>query len=198
MSKHVGLHPDGSRCWTVGCKNMVPASFAAAAIKNKDFSAFIAAKETESNLPSEPHPDVVFSEILHTAQQNMESESYPEEYALNTKETLVKLYRKYGLPQVGRTRAVYKTGKGTVIKVSINSEGDFSSSREVRTSLEPDPYTPVAHCEWQTMNNIDILVMEEVTPVTGKGYSELPDWVGSVDCAQVGYTKSGKLVAYDL
>lgn len=47
---------------------------------------------------------------------------------------------------------------------------------------------------------MDVLVMEKVDihGVSHLGYKDMPDWVGSVDCAQVGYDRNGRLVAYDL
>lgn len=40
--------------------------------------------------------------------------------------------------------------------------------------------------------------MEKVEPLEKVDYKNLPFWVGVVDCGQVGYDKTGKLVAYDL
>lgn len=40
--------------------------------------------------------------------------------------------------------------------------------------------------------------MEKVEPLEKVDYKNLPFWVGMVDCGQVGYDKTGKLVAYDL
>lgn len=115
----------------------------------------------------------------------------------------IKLYtKKYGKPWVGRTRAVFDRGDGYVIKVPINGEGYFSNSREVNGYQMEDPYIPVAECWHQddysiTPKGVPTLIMEKVEHCK-LDYRDMPDWVGSVDCAQVGYNKKGELVAYDL
>jgi hypothetical protein len=117
----------------------------------------------------------------------------------------INLYRrKYGEPDVGRTRAVFDRGDGYVVKVPINGEGFAANSREVITSEAEDPYTPVADCYHDTVydvssDGVSVLVMEKLTfDGVPKSYKDLPDWVGAVDCGQVGYNKKGELVAFDL
>lgn len=110
---------------------------------------------------------------------------------------------KYGVPEVGRTRAVFDMGDGHVIKVPLNGEGFMANRSEALTSASEDQFIPVAKC-WQEDREefpggpVGVLIMEKVTPLEKVSYKELPDWVGYVDCGQVGYDKSGKLVAYDL
>lgn len=111
--------------------------------------------------------------------------------------------KKYGVAQVGRTRAVFDRGDGYMIKVPLNGEGFMANRSESLTSESGDPFIPIAKC-WQEDDNsipgegINVLVMEKVTPIGNVSYKDLPNWVGFVDCAQVGYDQSGKLVAYDL
>lgn len=76
---------------------------------------------------------------------------------------------------------------------------------EILTYETKDPYIPVAECRMETdysvvTEGMDVLVMEKVDiqGVSHLGYKDMPDWVGSVDCAQVGYDRKGLLVAYDL
>ena len=39
--------------------------------------------------------------------------------------------------------------------------------------------------------------MELVKPIEMNNLKKLPDWVYSIDMVQVGYTRDGRLVAYD-
>jgi hypothetical protein len=117
----------------------------------------------------------------------------------------INLYRKkYGEPEVGRTRAVFDRGDGYVVKVPLNGEGFAANSREVLTSEAGDPYTPVAECYHDvvydvTSEGVSVLVMEKLSfEGVPRGYNDLPDWVMSVDGGQVGYNKKGELVAFDL
>lgn len=84
------------------------------------------------------------------------------------------------------------------MKVAFTDEGELSNGKEVQASKTIDPFIPVAECYWSQVDDVDVVIMEKVTPVTGVGYKDLPDWAGYVDGAQVGYTRAGKLVAYDL
>lgn len=103
----------------------------------------------------------------------------------------------------GRTRAVF-IKENSVVKVPLNGEGMLANSREISASYayqeEPEERIPMAiTAPGETKTGVAYAVAQRVTPLTGRvNYSELPDWVGAVDCAQVGYTKYGDLVAYDL
>lgn len=110
--------------------------------------------------------------------------------------------KKYGTPEVGRTRAVFDRGDGYVIKVPLNGEGYMASNTEKRYSEMDDPYIPVAKCWYEddysvTKEGFGVLVMEKVK-ITRADYKNMPDWVMAVDCGQVGYNKAGELVAYDV
>ena len=139
------------------------------------------------------------NEIIRQQMQEFEGDPY---HALTLK--YIRNYtKKYGVAQVGRTRAVFDRGDGYMIKVPLNGEGFMANWSESLTSESGDPFIPIAKC-WQEDDNsipgegINVLVMEKVTPIGNISYKDLPDWVGYVDCAQVGHDKSGKLVAYDL
>lgn len=113
--------------------------------------------------------------------------------------------RKYGEPMIGRTRAVFDRGDGYMLKVPLNGEGMMANSSEIMTYEANDSFIPVAECRIETdysgsSDGIGVMVMEKVDiePVQNMSYNDLPDWVGYVDCAQVGYDKKGRLVAYDL
>lgn len=113
--------------------------------------------------------------------------------------------RQYGQPLLGRTRAVFDRGDGYMVKVAMNGEGLMANRSEILTHEEPDSYIPVAPCRMETDYSVvpegmEVLVMEKVDikGASHLSYKEMPDWVGSVDCGQVGYDSKGRLVAYDL
>lgn len=102
----------------------------------------------------------------------------------------------HGAPLLGRTRAVYVTGEGHVIKVALNDEGEAANHNEAYASTLTDTFIPVAACHLELISDIQVLIMETVAHV---GYHDgEPDWVSWVDCGQVGTTQDGRLVAYDL
>lgn len=104
----------------------------------------------------------------------------------------------YGTPEVGRTRAVFDRGDGTVAKVAINDEGYAANSFEVRASAEPEKYLPVAKSEFLDVDDYCSVVIAERVEIVIARRSELPDWTDFIDGAQVGYNSAGELVAYDL
>lgn len=139
------------------------------------------------------------NEIIRYQMQEFEGDPY---HALTLR--YIRAYtEKYGIPEVGRTRAVFDRGDGHVIKVPLNGEGFMANRSEALTSASDDTFIPVAKC-WQEErtefpgDTVSVLVMEKVTPIGKINYKELPDWVGYVDCAQVGHDRHGNLVAYDL
>lgn len=106
--------------------------------------------------------------------------------------------------EVGRTRHVLMY-EDTVVKVALDEEGCDANDFEASYSEEhgKDGYIPIADSRievWKTPSGrqVAVLVMERVTPYFSASYSEMPDWVGYVDCAQVGHDREGRLVAYDL
>lgn len=137
--------------------------------------------------------------IIKNQMEEFEGDPY---HALTLK-YIRKYTQKYGVAQVGRTRAVFDRGDGYMIKVPLNGEGFMANRSERLTSESDDTFIPIAKC-WEEDDNsipgegISVLIMEKVTPIGNISYKELPNWVGYVDCAQVGHDRSGKLVAYDL
>ena len=157
-----------------------------------------AAKRERRNMIHRANEDAEIMTVILYQMQEFEGDNY---HTLTLK--LVDHYRrKYGTPWVGRTRAVFDRGDGYVIKVPLNGEGFLSNSREVNSYGMEDPYIPTAECWEETDHSVNkdglsVLIMEKVK-VTFANYKDMPDWVGSVDCGQVGYNRKGELVAYDL
>lgn len=105
----------------------------------------------------------------------------------------------------GRNRCVFLFDK-YVVKLPKNHDGIADNDWEGSVSNDHN----TAPCEWQVqfprtrlayVNELSIVFMERIEAANEKeirrrlGY--VPKWVDCVDCGQVGFTRSGKLVAYD-
>ena len=99
----------------------------------------------------------------------------------------------------GNDRIVFLAGE-SVVKLPLRADGMTANGGEAMLSEKTGKtgYIPVADCAIIHIDGLPVLLMEAVQPVVGMSFANLPDWVGSVDCAQVGYDKAGQLVAYDL
>lgn len=125
-----------------------------------------------------------------------------EDFIKSISDSIQKEYdEKYSVLGTGRNRKVYDMGNGLVVKVPLNAPGmeDNLAESEIYKSTRDDPegyLIRYAECNHFNYKDIPLVIMEKVEPI--KGYHpELPDWTDYVDCAQVGYNKEGKLVAYD-
>jgi len=101
----------------------------------------------------------------------------------------------YGEPiGIGRHRTVFRDGNW-VYKVPHDEEGwgMASNDREAQGALWSDEPERFANCELVVVQDFQLLKMEYVTPASHlRG-----GWTDFIDCGQVGYTKDGRLVAYD-
>jgi len=105
--------------------------------------------------------------------------------------------------ELGRNRLVFLM-KGYVIKIPITGygcldndwEGSVSNTEESKNNQDYIQYPKTKLIYYK---NLPILFMERVnTDIwNNKTYKDFPDWVGYVDGGQVGYTKDGRLVAFD-
>lgn len=111
----------------------------------------------------------------------------------------------------GATRTTFAHGKNRVVKVPIcsghheNNRREYSAYlRSLKTSQNPRGVR-VAKCYPGYLKGVPVLFMERVKPLATpcakmKGFDKktrgLP-WVHYLDCAQVGETKSGEIVAFD-
>lgn len=97
----------------------------------------------------------------------------------------------------GRTRTVL-IYSGVVIKIPTCDEGIIANGREYRTYTAEDGI-PTAPVSLVCIDEVIVAVMERITPhPSAFSDPDMPWWVGSVDCGQVGYRANGELVAYDL
>lgn len=99
----------------------------------------------------------------------------------------------------GRNRVVFQVNPKWVVKIPRNSAGFTDNDWEGSVSNSPESTEDdiqYARTIMVYLEGCPLLFMEYVTQAEVK-YEELPDWVGFVDCGQVGYNASGKLVAYD-
>lgn len=102
------------------------------------------------------------------------------------------LNRAEGL-HTGRNRATLLMGK-YVIKFPLC--GDGVADNDWEGSISGGDYIQYARTRLAYVGDVPIVFMEQVE-YAKVNYDAMPDWVGSVDCGQVGYTRKGKLVAYD-
>ena len=96
----------------------------------------------------------------------------------------------------GRGRRVFLLPSGkNVIKVPLNEDGIHDNMAEAfRFRKQRKAWFPLARC----MMWGQYLIMEYIEPVYGFGdLMKQYNWVGMVDCCQVGYNRAGKLVAFD-
>lgn len=122
-------------------------------------------------------------------------QGFPREQIISV---VSKHIERYGEPLgEGRNRVVFDRGDGTVVKIPKNWDGVMDNGREVNWESDDIPLAPCHEVYMDKKKEIMAVVMEKVTPFTGS-FKDLPQWTGWVDCAQVGYTKDGRLVAYDL
>lgn len=118
-----------------------------------------------------------------------------EDFYPGFEEDLRTLAEELGMPFAsGRNRTVFRSKCGEwVYKLPHNASGEMDNEYEAHLWEVECEYSP--ECYLDEVEGVTVLKMEYVTPVSNcKG---LPDWVNWVDCQQVGYTREGKLVAFD-
>lgn len=139
----------------------------------------------------------VRKDTLKHIESEIGNQGWDDSYKEKSVKAIQKFTSLYGTPSIGRTRAVFDTNDGFVIKVPYADEGFYANHAEVVTSDTENAYIPIAKCRHDEKEGVSVLVMEKVS-IARADYKNMPDWVYSVDCGQVGYTKDGRLVAYDL
>lgn len=105
---------------------------------------------------------------------------------------------KYGPPKLGTSRVAY-ISKAVVFKVPTQPDGFRYNEFEI--SLCSVPEIPQARTHYLYRYGVPIVVMEKVEEATPDlirtRLGRIPKFVSYVDMGQVGFTKKGKLVAYD-
>ena len=109
---------------------------------------------------------------------------------------------KYKLKHIGegRHRRTYSTPSGrSVVKFATCRRGWSCNDLEafLFAKYVSEKPTIFARCRMIVLGGVECLLMEHVNEINGFGTPGLPPWVSSIDCGQVGYTRRGKLVAYD-
>jgi len=117
------------------------------------------------------------------------------ELSAKADEALQILARKYGRPiDAGRNRLVFSTGRGFVLKFprSLNGEADNNYEGRHRGPTK-------ARSRRVEFMGFCCVMQERLQRLHHdvKRPRNLPVWVDSVDCAQVGYDRQGRLKAYD-
>lgn len=103
----------------------------------------------------------------------------------------------------GRNRNVFELGQ-YMVKLPKNRDGYTDNDWEGSVSNSAQTYDSPRHIQYPRKHliyfkTIPVLLMEKIIPVDWslEKQSDYPRWIDQVDCAQVGYTKEGRLVAYD-
>jgi hypothetical protein len=119
----------------------------------------------------------------------------PEAMEIALKEAHIK----YSYLAEGRNRAVFIKDEKWVVKVPLNDYGmsdNYAEERRYQKFGKTGDDIPYAECRVvHDTNGIPLLEMERVTLLTET--DAVPKWADYVDCAQVGRTSSGEIVAYD-
>lgn len=109
---------------------------------------------------------------------------------------LAKLAGKYDYLSSGHYRAVFKMRGDRVLKVPLSEAGEFCNDGE--GSIIDDT---CARGKWLQIDGFICVMQEYVEDASLSAIrsrlGRLPDWVAGVDSAQVGFTRSGQLKAYD-
>ena len=90
----------------------------------------------------------------------------------------------------GRGRVAFRR-KNYVVKIPYTTGGEGFNRMEAHSYKNYNAQGRLARCR---MHGI-MLVMEYIEQI--EDHDGLPPWVEYIDCEQVGYTRTGKLVAYD-
>lgn len=107
------------------------------------------------------------------------------------------LTKKYGEPiGSGNTRLVFKTKKG-VLKIDYPVTMGCNETEYDAVYLT-GKYIPLPRMRLIFLYGFALLFMEWVEPLKKVNLKNLPDWVGHIDCQQVGYTRDNRLVPYDI
>lgn len=107
-----------------------------------------------------------------------------------------RLNEKYDYVGCGIYRAVFKMNGNFVLKFPLSEAGEFCNDGEGSTSA---PW--LAKGRWIQIDDLVCVVQEWVEDASLSAIKSrlghIPDWVASVDSAQVGFTRDGVLKAYD-
>jgi len=105
---------------------------------------------------------------------------------------LTTLERKYGQPSCGNSRATF-ISRHCVIKFPLNFKGLLDNS--IESKVPTDDYAQYAKGRKINLGDFNCLVQEKLS--MPKSFLDLPTWIMSIDCCQVGYDRKGRLKAYD-
>lgn len=109
---------------------------------------------------------------------------------------LARLDRKYSHIGSGLYRAVFKMRGNRVLKIPLNEAGEFCNDGEA-SIIDRN----CARGRWVEIEGFVCVIQEYVEDASLAAIrmrlGRIPDWVSGIDCAQVGFTRSGRLKAYD-
>lgn len=128
---------------------------------------------------------------------------------------LRKFLKKEGFTQIGSgcTRVTFgKPRVDYVIKLPSGSSSSYVNVNEVKFAKNPKKGIKVAKCSLEILKGVPVVKMERVKPLvepaffgTARGLRTIQRiqksgerWITEVDCCQVGRTKDGRIVAFDV
>jgi hypothetical protein len=135
--------------------------------------------------------------FLHFDSVNPEYEKILKDHAME----IIKYFLNKNYPySTGNYRMTF-IGDKYVFKVPKNDKGIWDNMREAKYYQHDrkNDFAPIAPCRIFYFNKeigLPILVMEKVKPHTSG--DEYPRWSGQIDSRQIGTTRKGNVVAYDL
>ena len=141
--------------------------------------------------------DRTYTEVI----SKLEETDLWEEAKVRVSALVEEYFEIYGNALLGRTRATFVDEENNVVyKIPLTEEGISSNSNEVYQSelySSGKDVIPIAKSEFIDEDGL-IMKMERVTPIFDRWNNDFPEWTNYVDCKQVGLTKDGVLVAFDL
>ena len=152
----------------------------------------------QDRIPELPIDSDSAGDMMPSSELSEQSEVLGEIMAAEYEE----LTERLGEPIHARTRWVWLDPENNrVIKMAHNDEGLLASTREVRWStIDQDPY--INRTTWFQLDPQDegsgTLVQAELVEPLHPNDPRVPDWAASIDCGQVGLTRDGRIVAYDV
>lgn len=123
------------------------------------------------------------------------------------KNLIIKLSEKYTFIGAGRNRAVFLLKSGNfVVKIPVNYSGmtdnsyELNQKNETKKPVGNEMFFPAVRSVM--LSDLNCLIVEKIEPVSEENYKKktgkrFPDWVGFIDCHQVGLNKDDILMPYD-
>lgn len=111
---------------------------------------------------------------------------------------ILNLKNNYEVLGIGRNRIVFKLKSGNyVLKFPLSNNGETDNDWEGSVCIDNEDNEEIQYprTKWILYKGFVCVVMDMIKQK--EELSNLPDWVDSVDCQQVGFNRKNRLVAFD-